>query len=212
MSTRQQPARRASLGAPSRSFVGRGGVVAVTGEAGIGKTRLLQEVAEAALTRGSAVHAGRCWEEGGAPAYWPWIQIVRSAGGDFAEIAAAPDLVPSAARSQADPEGLRFALFDAVTRFLLGRAAEQPQLVLLEDLHAADEASLLLLRFLGQEITSAPIAVLCSYRDGEPRVRELAPLFAGVLRVGRRLALRGLSVDEVDAYVAGVLGEAGSPA
>ena len=145
MSTRQQPARRASLGAPSRSFVGRGreleelqqaleeaetgrgGVVAVTGEAGIGKTRLLQEVSEAALARGSAVHAGRCWEEGGAPAYWPWIQVVRAAGGDLTEIAAVRAW-PLRGQSQADPEGVRFGLFDAVTRFLLDRAAEQPLL------------------------------------------------------------------------------------
>ena len=126
---------------------GRGGVVAVTGEAGIGKTRLPQEVAEAAAARGCAVHAGRCWEEGGAPAYWPWIQVVRSAGGDFTEIAAASS---RALPDQADPEGLRFGLFDAVTRFLLDRADQKAQLVVLEDLHAADEASLLLLRFLGR--------------------------------------------------------------
>ena len=152
--------------------------------------------------------AGRCWEEGGAPAYWPWIQVVRAAGGDFEEIAA-----PSAgaAVEQTDPESVRFALFDAVTRFLLDRADERPVLIVLEDLHAADEASLLLLRFLGEAIASAPIAVLCSYRDEEPRVRELASLFAGLARIGRRLQLRGLSQDEVEAYVARVVGEDGTP-
>lgn len=187
---------------------GRGSVVAVTGEAGIGKTRLLQEVAQAAAP-GSVVHSGRCWEEGGAPAYWPWIQVVRSAGGDFAEIARAS---AGATGEQANPESLRFALFDTVTRFLLADAAERPTLIVLEDLHAADEASLLLLRFLGQEIAAAPIAVLSTYRDGEPRVRELASVFAGVVRVARRLVLRGLSRDEVDAYVTAVLGEATTPA
>jgi tetratricopeptide (TPR) repeat protein len=185
---------------------GRGGVVVVTGEAGIGKTRLLQETVEAAAGRGWSVHAGRCWEEGGAPAYWPWIQVVRSAGGDFAAIAA----TTAGTTPQADPESLRFALFDAVTQFLLGRAVGGALLVVLEDLHAADEPSLLLLRFLGREIANAPIAVLCSYRDGEPRVRELAELFAGVVRVGRRLVLRGLSQGEVEAYVADVLGDAGT--
>jgi len=188
---------------------GRGSVVAVTGEAGIGKTRLLQEVAQAAAARGSSVHSGRCWEEGGAPAYWPWIQVVRSVGGDFAEIATAS---AQATGEQADPESLRFALFDAVTRFLLADAAERPALIVLEDLHAADEASLLLLRFLGQEIAAAPLAVLCTYRDGEPRVRELASVFAGVVRVARRLVLRGLGREEVETYVAAVLGEAATPA
>ena len=66
----------------------RGGVMIVTGDAGIGKTRLLTEVADQAGAHGWTVFSGRCWEEGGAPAYWPWIQVVRAAGGDFEEIAA----------------------------------------------------------------------------------------------------------------------------
>ena len=232
MTARQSSSRRAATSGPlgsrrsSRPFVGRGreleelqealeeaaagrgGVMIVTGDAGIGKTRLLTEVADQAAAREWAVLTGRCWEEGGAPAYWPWIQVVRAAGGDFEEIAA-----PSAgsAVEQADPESVRFALFDAVTRFLLDRAGERPVLIVLEDLHAADEASLLLLRFLGEAIASAPIAVLCSYRDGEPRVRELASLFAGLVRIGRRLPLRGLSQQEVEAYVARVVGEEGTP-
>ena len=186
----------------------RGGVMIVTGDAGIGKTRLLTEVADEAMAHGWTVFAGRCWEEGGAPAYWPWIQVVRAAGGDFDEIAA-----PSAgaAVEQTDPGSVRFALFDAVTRFLLGRADERPVLIVLEDLHAADEASLLLLRFLGEAIASASIAVLCSYRDEEPRVRELASLFAGLTRIGRRVPLRGLSQAEVKAYVARIVGGDGAP-
>ncbi len=181
---------------------GRGGVAIITGDAGIGKTRLLQEVADRAAGRGWTVASGRCWEEGGAPAYWPWIQVVRAAGGDFAEIAAA---AAGSVGEQADPESVRFELFDAVTRFLLRRADESTVLIVLEDMHAADEASLLLLRFLGEAITSAPIGVLCSYRDGEPRIRELASLFAGVARVGTRVQLRGLSQQEVEAYVARVV-------
>jgi type II secretory pathway predicted ATPase ExeA len=191
-----------------RAAAGYGGVVVVTGEAGIGKTRLLQEAADRAADEGWTVLAGRCWEEGGAPAYWPWIQVVRAAGADFAEVVA-----PSAhAGDQADPESVRFALFDAVTRFLLERAGETRHLVVLEDLHAADEPSLLLLRFLGESIANVPIAVLCSYREGEPRVRELASLFAGVARTGRRVALRGLTREDVEAYVEGVVGEAVAPA
>jgi predicted ATPase len=176
-------------GRPSRPFVGRrrelgelrealdeaaaghGVVVVLTGEPGIGKTRLLQEVAHRATADGWGVFTGRCWEEGGAPAYWPWIQVVRATGGDFADIAARS---ASAAGEQADPESVRFALFDAVAGFLLERAEGRPVLIVLEDLHAADEPSLLLLRFLGEASGSAQLAMLCSYRDSEPRVRELA--------------------------------------
>ena len=59
--------------------------------------------------------AGRCWEEGGAPAYWPWIQAVRSLGGDLERLAAAT-------RESASPEMLRFRLFDAAARFLVEAA------------------------------------------------------------------------------------------
>src|SRR3954451_13791683 len=179
---------------------GRGGLVVVTGEPGIGKTRLLQELSERA--RGDfAVLSGRCWEEGGAPAYWPWIQVVRSAGSDFEAVATGG----GGTGHERDPESVRFALFDGVTRFLIDRPG--PLLIVLEDLHAADEPSLLLLRFLGEASGGSRILVVCSYRDGEPRVRELGRHLSGLARVGRRIALRGLSPEEVEDYVACVVGE-----
>jgi hypothetical protein len=179
---------------------GHGGVAVVTGDAGIGKTRLLQEFVKEAT--GWTVLAGRCWEEGGAPAYWPWIQVVRAAGGEFVALAS-----PSAdeAGAQRDPESVRFALFDAVSRFLLDR--EGPALIVIEDLHAADEPSLLLLRFLGDAIADSRILVVCSYRDGEPSVRELSRHFSALARVGRRIALRGLSPEEVQTLVTRAVGE-----
>src|SRR4051812_35568630 len=180
---------------------GRGGVLVVTGEPGIGKTRLLQELSDEAAGD-FAVLSGRCWEEGGAPAYWPWIQVLRGAGEEFEAIAG---VIGGAASQQRDPESVRFAVFDAVTRYLLGR--EQPTLIVLEDLHAADEPSLLLLRFLGDAIETGRILVVCSYRDAEPRVRELARHFSSLARLGTRIVLRGLSSEEVEAYVARVVGE-----
>src|SRR4051812_34442063 len=178
---------------------GRGGLVVVTGDPGIGKTRLLQELSGRAAGDW-LVLSGRCWEEGGAPAYWPWIQVVRAAGGDFEAIAAPAD--DSGVR---DPESVRFELFGAVTAFLVDR--REPLLVVLEDLHAADEPSLLLLRFLSDAIGASRILVVCSYRDAEPRVRELGRHFSGLARADRRLALRGLSAEEVETYVARVVGD-----
>ena len=83
---------------------------------------------------------------------------------------------------------------------------EAPTLILLEDLHAADEPSLLLLRFLGDAIGGSRILLVGSYRDGEPRVRELARHFSSLARAGRRITLRGLSAEEVETYVARVAG------
>jgi predicted ATPase len=57
---------------------GRGGVVVLAGEPGIGKTRLAEELAAAATSRGALVLWGRCWEGEGAPAFWPWVQVVRA--------------------------------------------------------------------------------------------------------------------------------------
>ena len=62
---------------------GRGSLVLVTGEPGIGKTRLMSELARVGSQRGVCLAAGRCWEEGGAPPYWPWMQVIRTLGGDL---------------------------------------------------------------------------------------------------------------------------------
>ena len=182
----------------------RGSLFLITGEPGIGKTRLMQEVAGVAVDQGWRVLVGRCWEEGGAPAYWPWIQIVRAAGGEFERLAPIPD---STGPGSADPDSVRFRLFDAATQFLLDAARLRPLVIVLEDLHAADVSSLLLLRFLGEAIDHAPILVLGSYREAESRVHELATMFGELVRVGRRVSLRGLSTEEVAAYVALVAGD-----
>jgi class 3 adenylate cyclase len=221
-----EPDEPSAPGAPGRPFVGRekeldelrtaldlvaarrGSLFLITGEPGIGKTRLMQEIAALALDQDWRVLVGRCWEEGGAPAYWPWIQVVRAAGGEFERLAAP---IPDSAPGGADPDSVRFRLFDAATRFLLDAARLRPLVIVLEDLHAADVSSLLLLRFLGEAIDNSPILVLGSYREGETRVHELAAVFGELVRVGRRISLRGLSTEEVEAYIALVAGDAQRP-
>jgi predicted ATPase/class 3 adenylate cyclase len=183
---------------------GRGSLVLVTGEPGIGKTRLMQEFAGTAPDRGWQVVVGRCWEEGGAPPYWPWIQVVRAAGGEFERLAQPPE---GGAGPGADPESVRFRLFDAVTRFLVESALARPLVIVVDDLHAADAPSLLLLRFLGGAIADSRLLVVASYREAESRAHELAAIFGELARVGRRVSLRGLTTDEVEAYVAHVAGE-----
>jgi tetratricopeptide (TPR) repeat protein len=199
-----------------RAPSGHGAVFLITGEPGIGKSRLMELVAARAQTLGWRVLAGRCWDGGGAPAYWPWVQVVRAAGGDFDRLTAAsqpPDAErrqPSAHLRNLDPDEARFRLFDAIGLFLGEVARTEPVLVMLDDLHAADEPSLLLLRFVATALAEQPVVVLGSYREGEPRVLERAELFGEFARVGRRIPLRGLSAEDIVAYMAMVSGRPAS--
>jgi predicted ATPase len=140
---------------------GRGNVFLFVGEPGIGKTRLADEVGRSAASRGAAVHWGRAWEAGGAPSYWPFVQVVRSIlrGLDVPAILAElgaharelSTLIPEIrVRLTEDERGEvvaprdRFQLFDAVGAFLqVALAARGPLVVVLDDLHAADPSSLL---------------------------------------------------------------------
>jgi hypothetical protein len=187
---------------------GRGSLVLVTGEPGIGKTRLTSELARVGSQRGVRVATGRCWEEGGAPPYWPWTQVIRTLGGDLEELVvptgakAAPRRAPAVIL----PEAERLRLFDAVGRFLAGVSSDGPILLVLDDLHAGDEPSLLLLRFLADALAEARILIVAAYREAEKRVRELSDVFGELGRVGRRIPLRGLTPTDIEAYVATVTG------
>jgi predicted ATPase len=96
-----------------QALSGRGSLVLVTGEPGIGKTRLMSELARLGSERAVRVVTGRCWEEGGAPPYWPWLQVIRALGGALEELVVftnstgAPRSTPRAVM----PEGGRLRLF-----------------------------------------------------------------------------------------------------
>jgi predicted ATPase len=200
---------------------GRGRLLLITGEAGIGKSRLMEELSSAAAEHGWRVLLGRCWEGGGAPAYWPWMQVVQQAGGQFEQLAqrkgeesaAQPTSRVAVSRMATDdPEAVRFRLFESVVGFLAGISRDQPLLVVLDDVHVADEPSLLLLRFLAEALSHERILVLASYRDGERRVHDKADALGQLARVGHRISLRGLSSSDVGVYVESVTGETASDA
>lgn len=211
------------------AFAGYGRLFLLAGEPGIGKSRLAEELIADARGRGAHVLVGRCWEEGGAPAYWPWVQSLRGyphesdgaalglqagAGGmDLAQIVPElcrlfpelcrlfPDLPDPPAP---DSEGARFRLFDATAQFLRSASKQRPIVLVLDDLHAADAPSLLLLQFIARELSSTRVLLLGAYRDVDPLPGQpLNEMLAEVVRepATRRLSLGGLSEREVVEYV-----------
>ena len=204
----------------------------LVGEPGIGKTRTAQELAFLAETRGAQVLWGRCYEEEGAPPYWPWVQTVRSyvqqcdagklqseMGRGASEIA---DVVPEVhgkitnltPPTALEPEAARFRLFDAITTFLKSVAESRPLMLVLDDLHWADRSSLQLLEFLARELGESRLLVVGCYRDTElSRQHPLSETLAQLSResVFRRQVLPGLGQDELGQFVKSSTGVQLSP-
>lgn len=197
---------------------GQGRLVMLVGEPGIGKTRTAQELAALAGQRGAQVLWGWCYEEAGAPPYWPWVQSLRSyvqkrdadhlrseigpGAADIAEIIpelreSLPGLEPPPVLDS--PEANRFRLFDSITTLLKNTAQSQPLLLVLDDLQWADQPSLLLLRFLARQIGESRLLVVGTYRDVElSRQHPLSETLAQLSRepAFRRVPLLGLSRDD----------------
>ncbi|HEU4329569.1 MAG TPA: AAA family ATPase, partial [Lapillicoccus sp.] len=154
---------------------GVAGLVLLVGEAGIGKTRLLAEAERTARARGMRVVRAAGWDDPGVPSFWVWTQVVRSLA-DGRDPAALRDawpghadrvlaLLPETEPPRDGSEATRFPLFDAVTSVVAITARERPLLLLLDDLHWADQGSLRLLRFLAANTGTSPVLVVGALRE-----------------------------------------------
>src|SRR5215207_6621904 len=197
---------------------GRGRLFLVTGEPGIGKTWLAEHLAGRAVERGMGVLWGRCWEGGGAPPFWPWAQLITSlaegcddetlasylgaGAGSIAQVV--PGLTERlgataiAPVSPLESDAERFYLFKAITGLFKQAASGQPLLLVLDDLHAADDASMLLLKYLARDLRAARLLVVGSYRDVEAARRPgVGDAVGELVREGQLVNLRGLDREEV---------------
>ncbi|MBA2446773.1 MAG: AAA family ATPase [Chloroflexi bacterium] len=212
---------------------GQGRLFLIAGEPGIGKTRLAEQLARHATERGARVVWGRCWEGGGAPPYWPWAQIIRTvaescddqtliswlgAGSAFVG-QMAPDLAARLGTPAITPipsiesDAARFYLFEATAGFLKRAAAGQPLLLIVDDLHAADDPSLLLLRYLARDLRGARLLVVGTYRDVDVgRSPGMGHSLGELVREGQLTTLRGLARDHVKELIGDLVGAAPSEA
>jgi len=206
---------------------GAGRITVIAGPAGIGKTCMAHEFAADARRTGAEVLVGRCLEAEGTPGYWPWIQVVRGwararsaadvrrelrdTGPELARIVPdlrqlVPDLPETVAEASAPltPAHARFRVFDAITQLLCRTAGDHLVVVVLEDVHWADPATLLLLQFLGREIATAPLVVVATYRPDE--IEPAHPLVETLAELARephyeRLHLGGLAEVHVRRFM-----------
>ena len=167
-----------------QAVAGRGKIVAIAGEPGIGKTQLAELSADQASELGMSTAWGYCRELETAPPFWPIVQLLRGtlrAAGTSAAVRAAVDGAIAALTPERTPAGWgadasSYRLLDTVARALQKMTDEGPLLLVLDDLQWADAASLRLLAYVAPEIARMPLAILVTVRSTEPlaEVRELA--------------------------------------
>jgi class 3 adenylate cyclase/tetratricopeptide (TPR) repeat protein len=181
---------------------GKGGMVMIGGEPGVGKTRLTEEVGAEARRRGFFVLVGHCYEMEGMPPYMPFIetmeyvarvvppQNIREALGEGASevlrVSPAlrrvlPDVPPP---PDLPPEEGRRHFFKAMIEFIVRASRQQPLFMVLDDLHWSDEASLQVVEQLAARLSEIPVLVACTYRDLELALsRPLAHTLQQLLRL-----------------------------
>ncbi len=194
---------------------GRGRLLLLVGEPGIGKSSLAEAFADVCAGRGATIAWGRAWEAGGAPAYWPWIEVLRALLLDRIDpsapgLAAVAQILPELRDRMPDlpappplePAQALFRLYDAVASLLRHLTRDAPLVIILDDLHAADVPTLALLHFVARGLPGARVLVVGCYREVEARMSpDVADALARVAREGRYLALARLDREQVASWV-----------
>jgi tetratricopeptide (TPR) repeat protein len=221
----REPELRQLQSAFDGAISGQGALMMVTGEPGIGKTALCEQLSTYATLRGGRTLVGHCYEAGSLSLpYLAFVEALRSyvlsrdpkdlkeeLGSGAADVARIiseiRDRLKIKLRTQKDPEEERYRLLQGVSEFLTNAAAVQPMLIVLEDLHDADRGTLDMLTHVCRNLAGARILIVGTYRDVEvDRSHPLSAALAELRRVSSygRVLLRGLDADEVRRMLEGI--------
>lgn len=202
---------------------GSGHVALLSGEAGVGKSRLVAEVKTSAEREGFRLFQGNCFQADRAFPYAPFLDLLRSSFSDSSRLSRHPDLLPFAQElspflpdvtpltterlplvvpSSLDPQQEQRRLFALLRHFFTEQATRQPLLFIVEDLHWSDETSLELLLYLARNCTHLPILFVLTYRsdDVSPELRHCLAEFDRE-HLSQDFSLQRLARAEVDAML-----------
>jgi class 3 adenylate cyclase/tetratricopeptide (TPR) repeat protein len=207
---------------------GRGGLVVIGGEPGVGKTRLAEELIRDADAHGFRTVTGRCYEMESPPPYGPFVEVLEAAAKEVDAVTFRMALGPSAGEIakvlpqlrhayddippplELPPEQERRYLFNSIRDFIRRASALKPLVVLFDDVHWADDASLQLMEHIAPELPDMPVLVIATYRDVELDVyRPLAKTLEDLLRrrLVTRMSLTRLPEETVGAMLSKLAGE-----
>ncbi|MGA7671215.1 MAG: AAA family ATPase [Nitrolancea sp.] len=194
---RERNITRAQL---SAALAGQGGLVVLSGEAGIGKTTLAEDVCQEARAAGALVLIGHCYDRTETPPYGPWAELLEQYQVGYTHTSdMRPITEPNLSHSSSQA-----SLFNEMRTFLVSLSRERPLVVVLEDVHWADNSSLDLLRVVARQLASSSILLLVTYRSDEvSRQHPLYSLLPMLIReaLAVRIDLSPLSDDDVRALI-----------
>jgi DNA-binding SARP family transcriptional activator len=194
---------------------GRGLTLLITGDAGIGKTLLAGELLCAAVGSGMTVLFGAAYEQEGQLAYQPFVEAFDRYLAEHQRPPSENPITYFKPRGSSDPQQEQWALFNATAVFLTGLALRNPVALLVDDLHAADEASLRLFHYLARQTRAAPVVLLATYRSdlGDTTATPLGALLNALYRerLSETLTLSPLTEGDVASIVAHTLGGGVAP-
>ncbi|MGH9156853.1 MAG: ATP-binding protein [Acidimicrobiales bacterium] len=204
------------------AVAGQGRLLIISGRAGMGKTRLAVELSSVARARGIPPEWGRGWNGSGAPACWPWIEVVRSLleeairsgvlGPADWRLTELIDNVALAGLPDARTEPVQFRLFDAIATCIRRCAISRPLVLILDDLHLADEGSLACLSFVAQGLADMAALVVGIWSEGDATTgRQCRELPASLTRLSERISLGGLRESDVGELLGNAVQNASPP-